>query len=232
MQRVPKARWAGELKVRRIRRITCALLVTFSLVGPTGADTFKLNLTTPRTAAEQTSRYPGASVGSYPAPKRYSLPLSIVGTVIREDTDPAYALIDLTVTNSGAHVFELPTSLDARRVEADGNRGRRVFQFEVETGSEHAQQDNVVIQTTDASSSIPSSYMELQPRDQVTITMRLRKTNLGLKAATEQTLFMSIVEATLDDSAFVVSSSSEPIVSPPLNCRTDPDWPRSSLACR
>jgi len=212
------------------RRLALAILL---LTGARGAEILRVDLTRERTAIEQASRYPGGHGGSYLSEGRYRLPLSVLGVASRNDRRyPGYVVLELIIENTGTSRFELPVSLDTRGVEAEGNRARRVLQFGLQMAQGGVAGQSVrVIQTADGSESVPSSLLTLEPGRQVQVALKLSKESLGLRSGTEVTLLLSLMEMALDDASFTIRSSSQPVISSALQCRTAADWPAGSIAC-
>ncbi len=173
-----------------------------------------LDLTRDRTRDEQTNRLPGASVGSN-GPAKYALPLSVRDLKVTPDpADSEYLIYEMTLTNVGEVDFLLPRSLDARRIEEESNRGRRVLLFEVRvTGGSNSQ--TTVVQTADGAETVPESWLRLRPQEAISVRLRGRRQQLSVPKYTGGLILVPECEEwTIGDGGFMIARLSETVAGP------------------
>ncbi len=213
------------LRARNLRIVISAItfLVSIFAARPSPAQSQdqaqRIDLTRDRLPNEETYRYPGGSSDSYNPDSPLPLPLSVQGFEISE-IDVDHYVIGLKLTNRGAVPFQVPSSLNMREVEADGNRRRRTILFVLDLKDSSTNTSQLVpIQSADCSDSLPKSYVVLNPGQTVTILLPLQGHALWkLRSAQRPKIRLRITEWLLSDTAFFVAATSKPLFSSELTC--------------
>lgn len=201
-------------------RICLTLPGIFVVWGAKQGSPVELDIRRQSTSDEQSDRFPGYSVGYSSGGVMsgfYDLPLRIVTFIVTDNAGDATSLdCRITLLNASKSVFMFSSSLNAKRTEADGNRGRRELLFSI-VGTANSQFKRTVVQTTYGSTSVPGSYRSLNPGQEIVVEFSARRseirppTNMG-----QLTVVCECKEWTIADQAFTIIAESRPIFSPAI----------------
>lgn len=155
----------------------CLTLASPWIQGQTKSTAALVDLRTPPPREEQLLEFPGAHVSvrtGAPKEDTYGIPLEIqyvrvVSEASRETSPPAVA-IELGLRNSGQEVFLLPIARGAKKVHAEGNRGRRTFLIGIRLFKDDVDlKFETVVASTFGASNRPGSLLEIKPGGSVRI---------------------------------------------------------------
>ena len=196
----------------------------FVLYGAKQGGPIELDIRRQSTSDEQSDRFPGYSIGYSSGGVMsgfYDLPLRIVNFTVTDNVGDRTSLdCRITLLNTGKSVFMFSSSLDAKRTEADGNRGRRELLFSI-IGTANSQFKRTLVQTTYGSNSVPGSYRSVNPRQEIVVEFSARKSEIGPSINTGQLILVcECKEWTIADQAFTIIAESRPILSPAVTYET------------
>lgn len=216
MPHTPRARNPIRTDMRAVI-ILVTLLGSCSLTAGNSSRVPVIDLTRNIRPEETITRYPGASSDSYKPD--WFLPLSLEEVQLTTVDVNDYR-VRVKVVNRGTASFRMPSSLNARAVDAKGNRGRRTMLFELDIRDVSADKSQTVaIAVAKCSDSIPESYVSLDPGQSVEVLMRLSANSLWkLQSIRDLKIRLRISESVLSNSAFFIEAMSAPLVSTELTC--------------
>ena len=174
-----------------------------------------LDLTKGRDPDDTPEKLPGAAVSSSEGtgPRApYPLPLLLKDFhVLESEAMDRPAVLEVVIKNVGSAEFLLPASLNARRVEKQGNKGRRVFLFQLQVIGNASKPITAVVESTDGALSVPGSLLSVRPQQEVAVRFKaelkslLKRSNVSSPAKIQ----VKCAEWTLADEEFFIAFISE-----------------------